>query len=75
MAQITPPIGFNLFVMQGLTNHQMNYIAKAALPMFGIMVLMVFVLIAFPELSYLVAGYNPAIMGNAVSSQPAALDR
>ncbi|MEM8648904.1 MAG: TRAP transporter large permease subunit [Pseudomonadota bacterium] len=50
MAQITPPIGFNLFVMQGLTNHQMNYIAKAALPMFGIMVLMVFVLIAFPEL-------------------------
>ncbi|MDJ0613505.1 MAG: TRAP transporter large permease subunit [Rhizobiaceae bacterium] len=51
MAQITPPIGFNLFVMQGLTNHQMNYIAKAALPMFGIMVLMVFVLIAFPELA------------------------
>ncbi len=50
MAQITPPIGFNLFVMQGLTNHQMNYIAKAALPMFSIMVLMVFVLIAFPEL-------------------------
>ncbi|MEM7288984.1 MAG: TRAP transporter large permease subunit [Pseudomonadota bacterium] len=51
MAQITPPIGFNLFVMQGLTNHQMNYIAKAALPMFAIMVAMVFVLIAFPELA------------------------
>lgn len=51
MAQITPPIGFNLFVMQGLTNHEMNYIAKAALPMFAIMVLMVFVLIAFPELA------------------------
>ena len=51
MAQITPPIGFNLFVLQGMTNHQMNYIAKAALPMFAIMVLMVFVLIAFPELA------------------------
>ena len=51
MAQITPPIGFNLFVMQGLTDHQMNYIAKAALPMFGIMVLMVFVLIWFPEIA------------------------
>lgn len=51
MAQITPPIGFNLFVLQGMTNHQMDYIAKAALPMFGIMVLMVFVLIAFPELA------------------------
>lgn len=51
MAQITPPIGFNLFVLQGMTNHQMNYIAKAAIPMFGIMVLMVFVLIFFPELA------------------------
>ncbi len=51
MAQITPPIGFNLFVMQGMTHHQMNYIARAALPMFAIMVLMVFVLIFFPQLA------------------------
>ncbi len=51
MAQITPPIGFNLFVLQGMTNHQMNYIAKAAFPMFAIMVLMVFILIAFPEIA------------------------
>ncbi len=51
MAQITPPIGFNLFVLQGMTEHEMNFIARAALPMFGIMVLMVFVLIAFPDLA------------------------
>ena len=51
MAQITPPIGFNLFVLQGMTNHEMSFIAKAAIPMFLIMVLMVFVLIAFPELA------------------------
>lgn len=51
MAQITPPIGFNLFVLQGMTGHEMNYIAKAALPMFAIMVLMVFVLIGFPDLA------------------------
>jgi tripartite ATP-independent transporter DctM subunit len=51
MAQITPPIGFNLFVLQGMTSHEMNYIAKAALPMFAIMVLMVFILIAFPGLA------------------------
>ncbi len=51
MAQITPPIGFNLFVMQGMTSHEMNYIAKAAVPMFLIMVLMVFVLIFVPELA------------------------
>jgi C4-dicarboxylate transporter DctM subunit len=51
MAQITPPIGFNLFVLQGMTNHEMGYIARAALPMFLIMVVMVFVLIAVPELA------------------------
>lgn len=51
MAQITPPIGFNLFVLQGMTDHEMGYIAKAALPMFMIMVLMVFVLIWFPQLA------------------------
>jgi TRAP-type C4-dicarboxylate transport system permease large subunit len=51
MAQITPPIGFNLFVLQGMTSHEMNYIARAAIPMFLIMVAMVFILIAFPELA------------------------
>ncbi len=51
MAQITPPIGFNLFVLQGMTGHEMNFIARAAFPMFLIMVVMVFVLIAFPDLA------------------------
>lgn len=51
MAQITPPIGFNLFVLQGMTRHEMNFIARAAVPMFLIMVVMIFVLIAFPELA------------------------
>ena len=52
MAQITPPIGFNLFVLQGMTNHEMSFIARASIPMFLIMVLMVFVLILFPELPH-----------------------
>ncbi len=51
MAQITPPIGFNLFVLQGMTRYQMSYIAKTALPMFLVMVLMVGVLVLFPELA------------------------
>ncbi|MFG5381494.1 MULTISPECIES: TRAP transporter large permease [unclassified Yoonia] len=51
MAQITPPIGFNLFVLQSMTKHDITYIAKAALPMFGIMVLMVGVLVVFPGLA------------------------
>jgi len=60
MAQITPPIGFNLFVMQGMTKHDMGYISKAAIPMFLIMVLMVFVLIWVPE----IATYMPENMRN-----------
>jgi len=51
MAQITPPVGFNLFVLQGMTRHDMGYIARTALPMFLIMVLMVAVLVAFPGLA------------------------
>ncbi len=51
MAQITPPIGFNLFVMQGLTKHEMGYIAKTAFPMFLIMVVMVVILVVIPELA------------------------
>ena len=51
MAQVTPPIGFNLFVMQGMTNHEMSYIAKTALPMVGLMLLMVVILVMYPELA------------------------
>lgn len=51
MAQVTPPIGFNLFVLQGMTNHEISYIAKTAIPMVGLMVLMVVILVVWPELA------------------------
>jgi TRAP-type C4-dicarboxylate transport system permease large subunit len=51
MAQITPPIGFNLFVLQGMTGRDMGFIARAAAPLFGIMVLAVAVLVLVPELA------------------------
>lgn len=51
MAQITPPVGFNLFVLQSMTGRSMSYIAVAVLPMFLIMLAMVFLLIAVPELA------------------------
>ena len=51
MAQITPPIGFNLFVLQGMSGHDIGYVARTALPMFLIMVVMVLLLIAVPELA------------------------
>jgi len=50
MAQITPPVGFNLYVLQGLTAKPMGYIALAALPFFLAMIAMVFVIILVPDL-------------------------
>jgi len=51
MSQITPPIGLNLFVIQSLTGRDLLYLARAALPFFMVMVLMVVLLIAVPELA------------------------
>jgi len=51
MAQITPPVGFNLFVLRGISKHEIMYIARAAWPMFLLMVLMVALLVAFPEIA------------------------
>jgi tripartite ATP-independent transporter DctM subunit len=50
MAQVTPPVGFNLFVLQGMTRREIGTIARAALPFFGLMVLMVVLLYTFPQL-------------------------
>src|SRR5512141_1609659 len=38
MAQITPPVGFNLFVLQGMTRREITWIARHALPMFYLMI-------------------------------------
>ena len=38
MAQITPPVGFNLFVLQGMTKKEISYLAKHSVPMFLLMV-------------------------------------
>lgn len=50
-AQITPPIGFNLFVLQGMTGREIDWIARVSLPFFLLMVAMVAILVAFPELA------------------------
>lgn len=50
MAQITPPVGFNLFVLQGLTGRNMFYVARASLPFFFLMVLAVAIIWEFPQI-------------------------
>ena len=51
MAQITPPVGFNLFVLQGMAKRDMGFIARSAFPLFLLMILAVIIIIAFPELA------------------------
>ncbi len=51
MAQITPPVGFNLFVLQGMANKDMGYIARSAFPLFLLMILAVIMIIIFPEIA------------------------
>lgn len=50
MSQITPPIGFNLFVIQGLTGIDILRIAKAAFPFFLLLLLGVFLICIFPQI-------------------------
>ena len=50
MAQITPPVGFNLFVLQGMTKKQITWIARHALPMLCLMVAATLLVYFFPQL-------------------------
>jgi tripartite ATP-independent transporter DctM subunit len=50
MAQITPPVGFNLFVLQGMTGKQIGWIARQTVPMFLLMCLAVLLIWFFPAL-------------------------
>ena len=50
MSQITPPVGFNLFVIQALTGKNILYIAKAALPFFLLILLAVVLITVFPSI-------------------------
>lgn len=51
MAQITPPIGFNLFVLQGMTGKDIGFISKASFPMFCVMGVFIIILFMFPGMA------------------------
>ncbi len=50
MAQITPPVGFNLFVLQGMTKREIGWIAKVTLPFFFLMLAAVGLVYLFPQI-------------------------
>jgi TRAP-type C4-dicarboxylate transport system permease large subunit len=54
MAQVTPPVGFNLFVVEGITGESMMRIARASLPFFLLMIAAVAILMAFPQIVSLI---------------------
>ncbi|WP_417228476.1 TRAP transporter large permease [Amphritea sp.] len=51
LGQVTPPVGFNLFVMQNLTGHPIGRVARAAAPFFILMSIAAVILTAVPELA------------------------
>ena len=48
IAEVTPPVGFNLFVLQNMTGKDSNQIARAALPFFGCLVVCIGIITIFP---------------------------
>lgn len=50
IAEVTPPVGFNLFVLQNMTGKDSNVIAKAAIPFFGCLVVCIALITVFPQL-------------------------
>ena len=59
MAQVTPPVGFNLFVIQGITGLQLFTLARMALPFFMLLVVATALITMFPQIVLVL----PAAMG------------
>jgi len=51
MAQVTPPVGFNLFVISGLNNDSLFKIARAAFPFFLLLLVATALLTVFPDIA------------------------
>lgn len=50
IAEVTPPVGFNLFVLQNMTGKDSNTIARAAIPFFFCLLICIFIVTVFPEI-------------------------
>jgi tripartite ATP-independent transporter DctM subunit len=57
MAQITPPVGFNLFVLQGMTGKEITWIARVTMPFFFLMCAMVLMLWFLPQIALWLPGH------------------
>jgi tripartite ATP-independent transporter DctM subunit len=57
MAEVSPPVGFNLFVLQTMSGHDSNTVALAALPFFFLLVAAVAIITVFPQIVMLVPNW------------------
>ena len=62
IAEVTPPVGFNLFVLQNMTGKDSSEIARAAIPFFSMLVLTIAIISVFPQV---VTWLPDAVMGAA----------
>jgi TRAP-type C4-dicarboxylate transport system permease large subunit len=60
IAEVTPPVGFNLFVLQNMTGKDSTVIARAAIPFFLCLLLCIGLITVFPEI---VTWLPDAVMG------------
>jgi tripartite ATP-independent transporter DctM subunit len=51
IAEVTPPLGFNMFVLQTMSGRDSTYVARASLPFFFMMVLALALITIFPEIA------------------------
>jgi len=64
IAEVTPPVGFNLFVLQNMTGRDSNFIAKVSIPFFAMLVVSIGIITLFPEVVTWLPDY---VMGKAKS--------
>jgi tripartite ATP-independent transporter DctM subunit len=64
IAEVTPPVGFNLFVLQNMTGHDSNYIARVSIPFFSMLVVCIALITIFPAIVTWLPDY---VMGRAKS--------
>ncbi|MEO7940170.1 MAG: TRAP transporter large permease subunit [Burkholderiaceae bacterium] len=51
LAQVTPPVGFNLFVLQGMSGHSILTVARASIPFFAMMIVATVLIVVFPSIA------------------------
>ena len=65
MAEVSPPVGFNLFVLQTMSGKDSNTVAIAALPFFFLLVAAVAIITVFPQIVMVAAGARlPGLTGS-----------